>query len=620
MLRRFSPAHSFLNLFMVVFALTALSSLFASYDVTRSQPQVIAIFVSVALFFWIAYIMNSPRLIIGLTMVFVVVGIVFALLFILQYGNQNYPDAPGLMRSIGGITTLLPPLVFIHENTAGTLVEILLPLTLALMATTRRWLRWAWGLAIPVLLYALFLSYSRGAWVSVVFILLLGLAVVIFGRLNRALAIGLIVIGVVLVIAITGAVVTVGANSGLVQSAMNTATSRLELYRNGIYLASDYPFTGIGLGDTFAMIYSRYSLMIFVPLFTYSHNLPLAIWLGQGLLGLVAFAGIVLLFYYHVLRVIRIADPGPIFYGAWLGVTATLVHGLFDARQYVESPFTLPALFVGIGLAIGSGRYALSEVYFVRRRHHWFLPLGLAGALLGTALVGSIVFSRDLQAIWYTNMGAIREAQSDSAIVPELSPALRAINRAAAQASYEQALAINPNWPSANRRLGNLLVADENFSAGIPLLEKAYATEPGYQASIKGLGLAYLWVGKTRDAANLFQQLSEPAEMSEELWNWFSFRQSQNQMDLAGYAGESALFMSDESGEPNLSVWLAVADSFMAADNRTHASYWYTRVLTEDPTSSAAIGALTLICDIAPEIQTINNRTQVLSCAPPEVG
>ena len=156
----------------------------------------------------------------------------------------------------------------------------------------------------------------------------------------------------------------------LVASLAGVTSSRFEIYRNSLMLAGDYLFTGIGVGDTFAMVYSRYSLMIFVPLFTYTHNLFLAILLGQGIFGLVAFIIVMLTFYLFVVRVlwvVRITEIEPLFYGALIGVTATFVHGLTDARQYVESPFNLPLLFAGMALTVACGINALRAEAFEDR-------------------------------------------------------------------------------------------------------------------------------------------------------------------------------------------------------------------------------------------------------------
>jgi len=63
---------------------------------------------------------------------------------------------------------------------------------------------------------------------------------------------------------------------------------RLDAYRNSIYLIQDFPLTGIGLGEQFAMVFSRYALLLRHPFLSYSHNLYLDLWLEHGLLGATA--------------------------------------------------------------------------------------------------------------------------------------------------------------------------------------------------------------------------------------------------------------------------------------------------------------------------------------------
>jgi hypothetical protein len=55
-----------------------------------------------------------------------------------------------------------------------------------------------------------------------------------------------------------------------------TDASRLDLYRHSLSLVQDFPFTGIGLGDQFAMVLSRHALLIQVPFLTYPHNTSLS--------------------------------------------------------------------------------------------------------------------------------------------------------------------------------------------------------------------------------------------------------------------------------------------------------------------------------------------------------
>ena len=72
---------------------------------------------------------------------------------------------------------------------------------------------------------------------------------------------------VVLIVAfgILSALIILGPHISVLNSTFAEASIRLQLYRNSLYLIRDYAFTGIGLGSTFAMVYSRYGLLIFVP-------------------------------------------------------------------------------------------------------------------------------------------------------------------------------------------------------------------------------------------------------------------------------------------------------------------------------------------------------------------
>jgi hypothetical protein len=354
------------------------------------------------------------------------------------------------------------------------------------------------------------------------------------------------------------------------------------LFLNSLYLAGDYAFTGVGLGDTFAMVYSRYSLLIFVPFLTYAHNLPLSVWLNQGLLGLTALAGTIVAFYVFV-RCAHRAAPPAIFHGAWLGVTATFLHGLTDARQYADSRWVMPMLFVSIGLAVASGRLAIGEAG--NRSRSVPRPIAIGIPIILIALI--VLFNRSISATWNTNLGAIDETRAE--LAPDLTPPQRAAGYASAEASYRTALASDPAWPNANRRLGNLLVNLDRFDAAAPPLEAAFAQEPGYPAAIKGLGLAYVWIGRTQDAARQFLRLDDPTSMVEELFTWANYRREQDRPLLSAYALETALAIYPTT---HLDVWLLAADMYRQAGQIESARVWYNRVLSSDPNNERAITAL----------------------------
>ncbi len=593
---RLSPILLVMNIALIVYGLTALLSIWTAYDSSRSESTIAAVLISVFIYF---ALLNGLRRLHSQSLFAMLVGIVglmFSLFFISQFGYQNYIETPTVIMAVGRITSFLPNLdIYIHQNSAATVIELLLPIVFALLLMSTNWKqRLFWLFALMILIYAFVLTYSRGAYVGVVIAGLIGLGAVGARRLSGKQTV-LLIVGIVAVIALfVGVLVVVGSRVPFVASLIGVTASRLEIYRNSLALAGDYIFTGIGLGDTFAMVYSRYSLMIFVPQFTYTHNLFLAVLLGQGIIGLVAFIIVIITFYLFVLRVmrvVRIAEIDPIFYGAWVGVTATLIHGLTDARQYVESPFNLPLLFVGMALTVGCGINALRAEAFEDRSTNtgggWRTLSVITVGSIALLVAGLITFNKPILAAFYTNLGALDETRSDTTIQPGLLPDEHTSYVNNALNKYEHALQIAPDFPNVNRRLGNLYVSTGAFNQAVPLLEKAYASEPSYQASIKGLGLAYTWVGRTQEAACVFKNLADVGGMNNELYTWQGFRHEQNQDLLSAYALESAAILEGYQ-QTNMDVWVLIGDRFQAAGKPEKSQEWYSRVLQKDANNTAA--------------------------------
>ena len=60
----------------------------------------------------------------------VLVGAAFALVFMLQFKYQNYPETPDVILRLGNATTLLPNLNlgYLHPNAAATFLEAIIPI------------------------------------------------------------------------------------------------------------------------------------------------------------------------------------------------------------------------------------------------------------------------------------------------------------------------------------------------------------------------------------------------------------------------------------------------------------------------------------------------------------
>jgi hypothetical protein len=586
-MRRLALDLSILQLGIVLFVASAILGLRASYDPLLSQVTLIALFVGGILYFLMIEFSREISRARAVTSIGVLVAAGVAVLFIGQWGRAFYTEVPPILHTIGHLTTFLPSALDINENGAATLFEMALPLSVALLMLSDR-TRWGWlwfGLAL-VMGYALLLTYSRGAWFGLVGAAAFTLILVGFKH-NRGrwplLLVGLIVIiGLMVVFVLT----VNGNNVPFFTQLYAAAQDRLTLYGNSLRLAMDYPFTGIGPGDTFAMVYSRFSLLIFVPFLTYSHNLWLAIWLGQGLLGLVAFAIMVVFYYVYCVRVLRRHQPGALFYGAFAGVTATLLHGLVDARQYVEGPWAMAALFFGMAITVISAEAIRPEFGTRSSKRTWGALLG-GVALIGVVVALAVVFQRPLLTMWYTNLGALDENRADATINEHTSAAQRMALRDSAVSWYQQALALDPQYPNANRRLGNLALEEQRYDEAIRHLQIAVAAEPTYQATVKGLGLAYMWAGRMEDAARQFAQLADVPEMTEELYSWAQFRVDENQPLLSAYALEAAHLLNPEA-EPNLNVWALIGQRYQLGGDAENARRWFDAVLAQDSSNIMA--------------------------------
>jgi tetratricopeptide (TPR) repeat protein/O-antigen ligase len=597
---RLSPILLVMNIALVVYGLTALMSLVTAYDSTLSEATIAAVVVSIIVYFIVVNrlrrLETTPLFAKGI----VVAGLIFSLFFISQFSHQNYPETPNIINTLGRLTTFLPNLdVFIHQNSASTFLELLLPIAMTLfLVSTDMKRKVFWAFSLLVLAYAFLLTYSRGAYLGLAVAILLGAAVIGAKRLSGRQATALVAGIISLIILFVLGMIVLGPRVPFVASLAGVTSSRLEIYRNSLTLAGDYLFTGIGVGDTFAMVYARYSLMIFVPLFTYTHNLFLAVLVGQGIIGLAAFIIVIITFYLFVVRVlwvVRLAVIEPLFYGALVGVTAALVHGLTDARQYVESPFNLPLLFAGMALTVACGINALRAEAFEDRttnqgRGWGTLKLVTAGAAV-VLVAGFVIFNRQVLAAWHTNLGALAETRGDEFIQPNIGKENRDAYIKIARDEYQQALALDPDFPNLNRRLGNLNVGGEAFKEAVPLLEKAYTAEPDYIASIKGLGLAYTWNGETDKAACVFKQLPDVKAIDEELYTWQNFRHEQQQDLLSAYALETAAILEDYQ-QTNMDVWALIGERYKTVGKMEMAQQWYSRALAKDKNNTAAVDGL----------------------------
>ena len=420
----------------------------------------------------------------------------------------------------------------------ATLLEGLIPLGIALMVTyrSRAW-RAISGAATGVMALAVLVAASRGAWVALLAAILLGLASrrkQVFIVLILAALAGFVALGGYLLLVENAALQSIPLIGPLLYQ-LFARPDRLEVYQGSLRLIQDFPFSGIGQGNVFAMIYSQYVLLIRHAFLTYSHNLYLTIWLEHGLLGIIGVCGLAVALARLVIRGSRKkAGDFSLFQGAWVGAVAILIHGLFDARQYVDLWAMWP-LFLLLGLAVATASIKDEKKTggtLYSRRWAW------AALLL---VIGLGATWRPLAAMAWSNWGAIRQIKAE--LIADLPQDTREAHLRASVAGYNRALKLNLNNRTANLRLGNLAVTAGRYDEGIAHLETVWRASPEDPTACKALGLAYAWEGRIDEAAEL---LRNTKDIVAELNTWGGWHRSEGRRQVAANAYRTSLALEPD--------------------------------------------------------------------------
>jgi O-antigen ligase len=215
------------------------------------------------------------------------------------------------------------------------------------------------GLATGLMLAALYVSFSRGAWLGAA---AATLALVIALPRRWWLGVGLVTIGLGLAwglastgllpasltdrLATVGDFTTVTNVRGIDITSTNFAiVERLAHWQAAEAMARDYPWLGVGIGN-YATAYPRYSLLNWPLALGHAHMIYLNVLAETGLLGLAAYVSLWVTVFALTIRTIRRTD------GLWRGLAVGLLgawthlsaHQIVDNLYVNNIPLTLAAL------------------------------------------------------------------------------------------------------------------------------------------------------------------------------------------------------------------------------------------------------------------------------------
>jgi len=379
----------------------------------------------------------------------------------------------------------------LDSNSLGGVLASLMPLQIAAVFYSRVSTRtWIGVILIGATLLGLFLSESRGAWIAVAVIAWLAAIWWLSGRLTPKNQRTIWIVAVALIAVVGAAAFTL---TPLGAQLLGARTDRVEVWRNSFDLATDYAFTGLGLGG-FEMAYSSYALLVHVGHTIHAHDLFLDIWLEQGILGLIAFSAI-------ILTGIANRSESRWRFAALASVGIIVLHGFLDDAFYGYGGIAIPLLFVPLGMLLRAPR----------RLSSWVTPIVGAATLVALAIAFAIPTAR---AQWFANLGALSQTRAELSVYQwpqwsfqdqlrrspniDLNPAIE---------NFQSALALDPKNATADRRLGQIALSRGEYDQARDYLIAAYASAPNQRATAQMLGESFAIAGQSNRAAELWRGL-----------------------------------------------------------------------------------------------------------------
>lgn len=385
------------------------------------------------------------------------------------------------------------PGVRLDSNSLGGVLAMLLPLQVAALWGKGQ-LKTLGGIAlIGISIIGVLISESRGAWVALIAVVGIG----VLGQASQRIAPRSVRVAVFAVLVAMGML-------GLMifgQTLLQLRSDRWDVWRNSLDLASDYPFTGVGLGG-FEMAYSSYVVLLHVGHTIHAHDLFLDVWLEQGLLGLVTLGALIVV----AIQAMWNRQTTLIWHtAAFASLGVIILHGLTDDPFYGYGGTAIPFLFLPLGVLA-------SMLASEQTRLNFRFALATLSAIVVAIIIIGLVPS--VRASFVANLGALAQTQAELAVYhwPEvpIQDELRRTNQidlSPAITQYQLALVIDPNNATANRRVGQIEISRGEYVSARQHLQVAFASAPAQRATRQMLGELYAIEGNVDQAIRLWQSI-----------------------------------------------------------------------------------------------------------------
>lgn len=226
-----------------------------------------------------------------------------------------------------------PRATFNNANGFAAYATVLLLLNFSFLTSLKQKKLWRFllGLNVLLLLTNILLTFSRGAWISLV----VGLFFILF-LYHRARKFLLIFSILLLILFLTIPVLKIAISGG-------GDSQRFALWRTAWEMIKDNPFLGKGIG-TFMSYFRQYAK---IPGVYYAHNCALQIWAETGIFSLLSFFVFLFMLFSKTLYFIRKYNDG-ILVGLAAAIIAYFFHSFFEVHLYSLQLAVLFWVFLGL--------------------------------------------------------------------------------------------------------------------------------------------------------------------------------------------------------------------------------------------------------------------------------
>lgn len=474
-----------LELPLLLFVISAASAALISYNSEGALLQFARILASAAAFYLLSNRRSPfPRIAAWL---FICAAAILALYWPVQNDFTLTPGKLPIITAIGRLINAITPGMpgpDIHSNVAAGSVLVAIPLSVSLFLQAKKngqkSLAFIASALSVLLLFGLFMTSSRGAWMGLVGMSLAALMVFAFSR-SQALqrnAKPVVIISLLILVStslLLFSIISPTVLLGQISDPNGSLQSRWDLWQEGFLLIQDYLFTGSGL-QSFWMVHAIYALLIHVPYLAHIHNSFLQIWIEQGILGPVSIVWGMWVISTWVWRSIKAGSGTLLGWAGFAAICGAAIHGMVDVVFYVERTLPVIGLLLGFASQLSYSPPSNSESRQKRKSDIIRVPV-----IAGLAVVVLFIFNQPVQALWHANLGSLWQTQVELKMYnpvhfddPTIDQVRQAADLVSAKQSLEKALSINQQNRTSLHRLSMIAIARREYDQALDLMETSW--------------------------------------------------------------------------------------------------------------------------------------------------